>query len=148
MILHSSSSHRKKLTLIDADGLAAGVAVFGKHRVEAMQAIGSAVPHDVPLAAQTSVALEASKVLHVPSPAFSLRALVRKYDLKDKTSQNLVLYIVYVQSKKVFIILFMYFDLQNLKSVFVVRHWKMLIIIIIINGYSNNSYKRQVKVGL
>ena len=81
--MHSSSSQRKKLTLIDADGLAAGVAVFGKHRVEAMQAIGSAVPHDVPLAAQTSVALEASKVLHVPSPAFSLRALVSKNYLKQ-----------------------------------------------------------------
>ena len=52
--------------------------------------------------------------------------------------------------KKCLSFYFMYFDLQNLKSVFIVRHWKMLIIIIIKkkNGYSNNSYKKQVKVGL
>ena len=67
--------------MIHADGFAAGVAILGKHAVETGEAVGSALPHDVALAAQVPVALEAGKVLHVPGPALRLGALVREDDL-------------------------------------------------------------------
>lgn len=69
------------LTLIHADGLPAGVAVLGEHGVEAVEAEGPPIPHDVPLAPQLAVALEAGEVLHVPRPSFGLRALVGEDDL-------------------------------------------------------------------
>lgn len=42
----------RHLTLIYADGLSAGVAVFGEAIVEARQAVRPGFPHDVPLSAQ------------------------------------------------------------------------------------------------
>jgi hypothetical protein len=69
-------------TLIHADNFSAGIAVFGEHAVEAGQAVGAPLPHDVPLAPELAVALEAGEVQHVPGPALGLRALVREDDLQ------------------------------------------------------------------
>ena len=63
-------------TLIHADSLSASVAVLSKHAVEAAEAVGSALPHDVPLAPEEVITLEAGEVLHVPRPALGLCALV------------------------------------------------------------------------
>ena len=82
-------------TLVDSNGLSARVAVLGEHAVEAGQAVGPTLPHDVALTAQVPVTLETGEVLHVPGPALRLRALVRKNYLKIKnnclTFQKLVL---------------------------------------------------------
>lgn len=64
------------LALVDADGLPAGVAVLGEAVVEAGQAVGPRLAHDVPLPAQLARALRAREVLHVPRAALRLRALV------------------------------------------------------------------------
>lgn len=69
------------LTLINADRVAARVAELGEQAVEAAQTEGPPVPHDVPLAAQQLVALEACKVLHVPRAALGLGALVSQNNL-------------------------------------------------------------------
>ena len=69
-------------TLVHPDRLSAGVAVFGEHAVEAGEAVGPSLSHDVPLATQVSVAFKASKMLHVPSPTLGLGALVGEDDLK------------------------------------------------------------------
>ena len=70
-------------TLVHPDRLSAGVAVFGEHAVEAGEAVGPSLPHDVPLPAQVAVALEAGEVLHVPGSALGLSALVRENYLKE-----------------------------------------------------------------
>jgi hypothetical protein len=70
--------------LINANGFAAGITVLGEHAVEAGEAVWPPLPHDVPLAAQVLVALEAGKVLHVPGTALCLCALVREDDLGKK----------------------------------------------------------------
>ena len=70
--------------MVNADGFATGITVLGEHAVEAGEAVGPPLPHDVPLAAQVLVALEAGKVLHVPGPALRLSALVREDDLRIK----------------------------------------------------------------
>lgn len=49
-----------------------------------MEAEGPPIPHDVPLAPQLAVALEAGEVLHVPRPSFGLRALVGEDDLRGR----------------------------------------------------------------
>ena len=74
----------RHLSLVDADGVPARVAVFREGGVEAVQAEGSAVPHHVPLPAQLTVALEAAEVAHVPRSSLGLRALVGKNDLEKK----------------------------------------------------------------
>ena len=63
-------------TLVHPNSFPTGVAVLGKHAVEAGEAIGPALPHDVALAPQLAVALEAGKVLHVPSSTLRLGTLV------------------------------------------------------------------------
>jgi hypothetical protein len=68
--------------LIDPDGLAAGVAILGEHAVEAGEAVGSTLAHDVALTAQVLVAFEAGKVFHVPGSPLSLSTLVREDYLK------------------------------------------------------------------
>ena len=68
--------------MVNSNSLSTGVAVLGEHAVEAAEAVGPPVPHDVALAAQVPVALEAGEVLHVPGAALRLRALVRKYYLE------------------------------------------------------------------
>jgi hypothetical protein len=70
------------LALVDADRVATRVAELGEQPVEAAQAKGPPVPHDVPLAAQLLVALKAREVLHVPRAALRLRALVRQNNLR------------------------------------------------------------------
>lgn len=65
------------LSLVDADGFPASVAVLSEAVVEAGQAVGARVAHDVPLAAELARALRAREVLHVPSATLRLRALVR-----------------------------------------------------------------------
>lgn len=62
--------------MVHADGVSARVAVFGEQPVEALQTVRPAVPHDVPLAAQLLVALQAREVFHVPRASLRLRALV------------------------------------------------------------------------
>lgn len=69
------------LALVDADHLAAVVAVLGEHGVEAAQAVGLSLPHDVALPAQLMLALLAGEVFHVPGATLGLRALVREDDL-------------------------------------------------------------------
>lgn len=70
--------------MIYTDGLPAGVAVLGEHGVEAAQAVGAALPHDVPLPSQLCVALEAGKVFHVPGAPLGLGALVGQNDLSTR----------------------------------------------------------------
>lgn len=70
------------LALVDADRVATRVAELGKEAVEAAKAEGPTVPHDVPLAAQLLVALEARKMFHVPRAALGLGALVGQNNLR------------------------------------------------------------------
>jgi hypothetical protein len=81
-ILSLSLFSRGIRTLIDPDGLAAGVAILGEHAVEAGEAVGSTLAHDVALTAQVLVAFETGKVFHVPGPPLSLSTLVREDYLK------------------------------------------------------------------
>ena len=69
--------------MVHPDGLPAGVAVLSKHAVEAGETVGSALPHDVPLTTQVTVALEAGEVFHVPGAALGLGTLVRENYLKQ-----------------------------------------------------------------
>ena len=71
------------LSLVDADRAAAGVARLGVERLEAGAAVGPRRTHDVALAAQVRVALEALEVTHVPALALRLRALRREDYLPD-----------------------------------------------------------------
>ena len=73
----------RHLALIDADDFAAGIAVLGKHAVEAAQAIGASLAHDVALPTELEVALVTDKVLHVPGATLGLGALIREYDLSE-----------------------------------------------------------------
>ena len=70
--------------MVHAYRLPTGVAVLGEHAVEAAEAVGPALPHDVSLPAEVPVALEAGEVLHVPGAALGLRALVREDDLEER----------------------------------------------------------------
>lgn len=72
------------LALVDADGLPARVAVLREAAVEAGQAVGPRLPHDVALPAELLGALRAGEVLHVPRAAFRLRALVGEDDLRKR----------------------------------------------------------------
>lgn len=72
------------LSLVDANGLAAIVAVLGEHRVEAEQAVGLPLAHYVALPAQLLVALVAGKVVHVPGTSLGLGALVRQDNLQER----------------------------------------------------------------
>lgn len=75
----------RHLALVDADGLAARVAVLGEAGVEAGQAVGARLAHDVALPAQLPRALGAREVLHVPRATFRLCALVgQDYLLRQK----------------------------------------------------------------
>ena len=69
--------------MIHPDGFPAGVAVLSEHAVEAGEAVRPALPHDVPLAAQVSVALEAGEVFHVPGSTLGFGALVGENYLKQ-----------------------------------------------------------------
>ena len=71
-----------KLTLINANNFSTGIAVLGEHAVEAGQAVGPPFPHDVPLAPELSVTLEAGEVEHVPGSALGLGTLVGEDDLE------------------------------------------------------------------
>ena len=48
--------------MIHANNFSTGIAVLGEHAVEAGQAVGPPLPHDVPLAPELPVALEAGEV--------------------------------------------------------------------------------------
>lgn len=61
--------------------LAACLTVLSIEGLEAAAAVRPSILHDVPLSAQNGLALETSKVLHVPVAALSLCALVGKNDL-------------------------------------------------------------------
>jgi hypothetical protein len=71
-------------TLVNADGLTTGVAIFGKHAVKAGETVRPSIPHDVSMGSQLQIALVAGKVLHVPGPTLGLGALIRKYDLQNR----------------------------------------------------------------
>lgn len=78
----------RHLSLVDADGLAARVAVLREAAVEAGQAVGACLAHDVPLPAQLLGALRAGEVFHVPRAPLRLRALVRQdYLITSRTSR-------------------------------------------------------------
>lgn len=62
----------------------AGVAVLGVEGLEAGAAVGPALLHDVALAPQHRVALEAAEVLHVPVTPLRLGALIREDDLRKE----------------------------------------------------------------
>lgn len=61
--------------------ISAGVAVLGVQRLVAGAAVRAALPHDVALAAQRSLTLETTEVLHVPVPSLCLRTLVCQNNL-------------------------------------------------------------------
>ena len=73
-------------TLVHPDRLSAGVAVFGEHAVKAGETVRAALPHDVSLSSQVSVALEAGEVFHVPGAALGLGTLVRENYLKQNNN--------------------------------------------------------------
>ena len=73
-------------TLVNPDRLSAGVAVFGEHAVKAGETVRAALPHDVSLSSQVSVALEAGEVFHVPGAALGLGTLVRENYLKQNNN--------------------------------------------------------------
>lgn len=70
------------LTLVDAYGLTARVAVLGEHGVEAVKAERTTVSHDVPLASELTFTLGTGEVFHMPSTAFGFGAFISKNDLK------------------------------------------------------------------
>ena len=70
-------------TLVHPNSFPTGVAVLGKHAVEAGEAVRAALSHDVSLPAQVSVALKAGEVFHVPGAALGLGTLVRENYLKQ-----------------------------------------------------------------
>ena len=67
--------------MVDSDGLSAGVAVLGEDGVETVEAVRSRVAHDVPLAAEHSIAFEAREVAHMPRSALRFGAFVRQNQL-------------------------------------------------------------------
>jgi len=68
----------RHLALVDADRLAATVAVLGVHALEALAAERLRLLHDVALAAQLLGALVAREVIHVPALTFRFCALIRE----------------------------------------------------------------------
>lgn len=72
--------------MVHADRVAARIAILGEQTVETLQTVRTAVPHDVPLAAQLLVALQAREVFHVPSAALRFRTLVGQYNLRNVTA--------------------------------------------------------------
>lgn len=66
------------------DVFPARVAVLGVEGLEAGAAVRPTLLHDVALAPQHRLALEAAEVLHVPVTALRLRALVRQDDLRKE----------------------------------------------------------------
>lgn len=60
----------------------AGVAVLGVQRLVAGAAVRSALSHDVPLAAQRSLTLKATEVLHVPVSPLGLRTFICENNLR------------------------------------------------------------------
>lgn len=75
---------------VSTDVFSAGVAVLGVQGLVAGAAVGPALPHDVALAAQRSLAFEAAEVLHVPVSPFCLRALVCQNNLGLREQQRRV----------------------------------------------------------
>lgn len=70
--------------------LPAGLTVFRVKRFETVTAEGSPVLHDVPLASQDRLTLEATEVFHVPVATLSFCALIGKNDLFREKSELLV----------------------------------------------------------
>lgn len=63
--------------------LATCVTVLCVERLKAVAAVWSSILHDVALAAEGSLTLVATEVLHVPVPALCLGALISKDYLHD-----------------------------------------------------------------
>lgn len=70
------------------DVFPARVAVLGVEGLEAGAAVGPTLLHDVALAPQHRLTLEAAEVLHVPVTALRLRALVRQNDLRKEGKRS------------------------------------------------------------
>lgn len=68
--------------------ISTGVAVLGVQRLVAGTAVWPTLPHDVTLAAQGSLALKATEVLHVPVSSFCLRTLVCQNNLGLRDSRG------------------------------------------------------------
>lgn len=62
--------------------LGTGVAVFRIQGLEAVATVGPSLLHDVALAAQHRLTLEAAEVFHVPVPPLGFGALVGEDDLE------------------------------------------------------------------
>jgi len=73
--------------LINSDVLTAGITVLCEDGVEAGEAVGARVAHDVALAAQLGRAFGAREVLQVPGAALGFRALVRQDYLRPAHQQ-------------------------------------------------------------
>lgn len=65
--------------------LGTGVAVFRIQGLKAVATVGPSLLHDVALAAQHRLALEAAKVFHVPVPPLGFGAFVSEDDLEMGT---------------------------------------------------------------
>ena len=62
--------------------MSTGVAIFRVQGLEAVATVGPSLLHDVALAAEHCLALEAAKVFHVPVPPLGFCAFVCKDDLE------------------------------------------------------------------
>ena len=62
--------------------LSTGVAIFCIQGLEAVAAVGPSLLHDVALAAQHCLTLEAAEVCYVPVPRLSFCAFICKDDLE------------------------------------------------------------------
>lgn len=71
---------RAKLCLTDV--LGTGVTVFRVQGLKAVAAVGPSLLHDIALAAQHRLALEAAEVFHVPVPPLRFGAFVCEDDLE------------------------------------------------------------------
>ena len=70
------------ITLINSNGLTTSITILSKHAVKAGQAVGSTLPHDIPLSSQVSVTLKAGKMFHMPGSTLRLCTLIREDYLK------------------------------------------------------------------
>ncbi len=70
-----------QLPRINSKSPSAGITILCKDAMEASQAVGPTVPHDVSLPSQLQIALVTSEMFHVPSAAFSFGALIGEDDL-------------------------------------------------------------------
>ena len=72
------------LPLVDMYVLPTRVTELGKLLLEANTAESVTASHNVPLAPEQPVALDAAEVMHVPARPLRLRTLIGKYNLQQR----------------------------------------------------------------